>query len=332
MHDDDLPRKFLCSINAGGEYLFYRLKASQIEQANFLDERNLKLEGQSVESISVHDYHAVERGWPLRYIFHTAFCGSTLFSRALQETPKVMVLKEPDVLMKISSQSLLAGNENVVAYLVASLGELSRPWVASGSVVIKPTNSVNRMLPEILENYPGKTILLYSELEDFLVSCFKKLPAAEQKVRWMAQHLIHQTDLQKQLGVETYHPFGFVESCVITWYAQMEYFAKAIKRDVQGHIRMLDRKTMVSRPFDAVEAAVDFFGVEKTTAEIETSIGREFNRNSKKLDKIYTEAERSAEAEQVREKYSSLLEVALKWAETNVAPMAMVPEKYKSLI
>ncbi len=332
MHNDDSRRKFLCSISDGGEYLFYQLTASEIEQANFLDVRSLKLENAVPECISVHDYHAADQAWPLRYIFHTAFCGSTLLSRALQETPKIMVLKEPDVLMKISGQSLLAGNRNIVPFLLASLKELSKPWTPSGSVVIKPTNSVNRMIPEILGNYPGRAVLLCSALEDFLISCFKKLPSAEQKIRWMAQHLIHKTDLQNHLGVETDHPFEFAESCVLVWYSQMEYFAKAIKMDIHGDISMLDRKAMVERPFDAIHATVDFLGLDKTDAEIEASISREFNRNSKKLDKIYTEAERLAEATHVREKYSTLLDTALEWAETNVAPIAMVPQNYKTLI
>ena len=331
MSENDPSRKFLTSINAEGEYLFYSLTPSGIDRANFLDIQNLKLENAVPERIKVRDFVAPERGYPLSYIFHTAFCGSTLLSRALNEVPRVMVLKEPDVLMQISSQSLIVGNENVVPYLVDCLKELSKPWAAAGSVVIKPTNSVNRIILEILDLYPGKTILLYSGLEDFLVSCFKKLPMAELKLRWMAQHLIHTTQLQKNLNVETLHPFGFVEACVITWYSQMEYFAKAIELDHGDNIRTLNMKDMLAKPFESVQAASLFLGLEKSDAELAKSVGREFNRNSKALGNIYTEAERSLEVSQVRAQYSSLLKVALKWAEQNIAPVARLPEHYKSL-
>ncbi len=331
MSENDLPRKFLTSINVQGEYLFYRLTSLQIDRANFLDIQNLKLENAVPERIKVQDHVAPERGYPLSYIFHTAFCGSTLLSRALNQVPRVMVLKEPDVLMQISAQSLVAGNKNVIPYLLDSLKELSRPWATSGSVVIKPTNSVNRMILEILDVYPGKAILLYSELEDFLVSCFKKLPMADQKLRWMAQHLIHKTQLQKNLNVETLHPFGFVEACVITWYSQMEYFAKAIERDHGDNIRTLNMKDMLAKPYESVQAASLFLGLEKSDAEIAESVGREFNRNSKAPEKIYTDAERSLEVSQVRAQYSSLLEVALEWAEQNIAPVAMLPGHYKPL-
>ena len=332
MNENDLPRKFLTTINAQGEYLFYPLTALQIDRANFLDVQNLKLENAVPERIKVQDYVAPERGYPLSYIFHTAFCGSTLLSRALNEVPKVMVLKEPDVLLKISCQSLVVGNEKIIPYLRDSLKELSRPWAGTGSVAIKPTNSVNRIILEILDVYPGKAILLYSELEDFLVSCFKKLPMADQKLRWMAQHLIHQTQLQKNLNVETLHPFGFIEACVMTWYSQMEYFAKAIERDHGDSIRTLNMKDMLARPFESVQAASRFLGLEKSEAELAESVGREFKRNSKELGKIYTDAERSLEVSQVKAKYASLLEVALEWAEQNIAPVAMLPGHYKPLI
>lgn len=328
----DVPRKFLCSISPQGDYVFYALTASQVADANFLDIKNLKLENASHESIPIRAYAGQEQGWPLRYIFHTAFCGSTLLSRALSELPRIMVLKEPDVLMKVSGGSLHSGNESVIPYLMTSLKELSQPWTESGAVVIKPTNSVNRLVPEIMANYPGKTILLYGGLEDFLVSCIKKLPAAEEKIRWMAQHLLHQTDLQKKLGVDTYYKFNFVESCVITWYSQMEYFAKAIERDHLDQIRMLDMKDMLAKPFETVRAASHFFELQKSDAEIEVSVAREFSRNSKKVETAYTDAERSQEASRVRAQYSDLLRIALEWAANNIAPAAIMPGNYKSLV
>ncbi len=332
MNEINTPRNFLCTINAEGEYLFYSLKASEIEQANFLDIHNLKLEAVLPERIPVRDFVPPAQAWPLRYIFHTAFCGSTLLSRALNQTPRDLVLKEPDVLMKISSQSLLVGNENISPFLLASLKELSRPWAPSGSVIIKPSNSVNRLILEILGHYPGRAILLYSSLEEFLVSCFKKLPHAEQKIRWMAQHLIHHTELQKKLNVGSNHPFGFIESCVIAWYSQMEYFAKAIERDTNDQIRMLEMKDMLAKPFEAVHAASQFFGLDRTLTELEASVSREFSRNSKNLDKAYTDTDRSLEANRVKIEYSSVLAEALKWAEANIAPVAIMPGQCKSLI
>lgn len=331
MNANSTPRKFLCSINAGGEYLFYPLSATTIEQVNFLDVDNLKLENALAERIAVNQYPMPERDWPLRYIFHTAFCGSTLLCRALGETPRVMVLKEPDVLMKISSQSLLAGNQAVVPYMLASLKTLSQPWTDNGVVIIKPTNSVNRLLLDVTVNYPGKTILLYGGLEDFMISCLKKLPAAEQKIRWMAQHLIHGTELQKKLGVDTYYPFNFLEACIITWYSQMEYFAKAIAQDERDQIRTLNMKKMLSDPLAAVRAASEFFRLDRSGTEIEASVDREFRRNSKHLEKTYTESDRTSEAAKIRAEYSALLEVAMKWAEDNIAPIALLPAHHKPL-
>jgi hypothetical protein len=332
MKANDLPRRFLSSINAQGEYVFYPLTALQIERANFLDIQNLNLKDVVPVRIRVQDYVAPEKGYPLCYIFHTAFCGSTLLSRALSQAPKTVVLKEPDVLMKISNQSLISGNESVIPYLQDSLKELSQPWVENGKVAIKPTNSVNRIIREILYAYPGKAVLLYSELEDFLVSCFKKLPTAEQKLRWMAQHLIHQTRLQKKLKIETLHPFGFIEACIITWYSQMEYFAKAIEDDIYDNIRTLNMKDMLEKPLESVQAASLFLGLEKSDTELAVGVTREFNRNSKATGRPYTNVDRSFEISQVKTQYSLALTAALEWAELNIAPIAIVPTQNKPLI
>jgi hypothetical protein len=233
--------------------------------------------------------------------------------------------------MQISNRSLVVGNAGVGQLLSDSLAELSQPWTENGAVVIKPTNSVNRLLPEILRCRPGKTILLHGGLEDFIVSCLKKMPTAETRVRWMAQHLLPGSDLQHQLGVDPRHPFNILESCVITWYVQMEYFAKALAADRDNRIRTLDMKTMLADPVRTVARVTEFFDLDRSEAEIEAAVAREFSRNAKHVERRYNDAERAREAATVRKEFSSLIATALEWAAQSIAPFARIPDQFKPI-
>src|SRR5690606_3216228 len=116
------------------------------------------------------------------------------------------------------------------ARLATVLALLGRSWTPGGRVLIKPTNQVNSLIGRILALQPDSAaILLYSSLEQFVVSCFEKLPLAETRIRWMAQHLLVGSELSARFGISPRHPFSLPEACVFTWYAQMERYAKALR-------------------------------------------------------------------------------------------------------
>ncbi|MEO6658204.1 MAG: hypothetical protein ABIM73_08015 [Arenimonas sp.] len=234
--------------------------------------------------------------------------------------------------MKTSSQYLHAGNKKILRFLMASLNEISQPWSATGQVVIKPTNSVNRLIPDILGDYPGRAIFLCCSLEEFLIPCFKKLRAAEKKLRWMALHLTQGTELQRHLAADYRHPFGFIESCVITWYLQMEYFSKAIDNERSDGIRRICMQDMLASPSETVKMAADFLEIDKPDSEIAAAVQRGFNRNSKFTARAYDRNERLKVVCEVKAKYESLLEAALAWAEQYIAPFAVIPKASANLL
>lgn len=331
MTEHPSPRPFLFTLDREGEFIFYTLTADQIARATFLDLKNLHLEAATPERVPVGNF--LPPAWVVspRYLFHTAFCGSTLLARVLTDAPRTVVLKEPDVLLQISSRSLRVDAGHVDKLLSDSLAALSQPWVDGGVVIIKPTNSVNRLLPEILRCRPGKTILLHGGLEDFLVSCLKKMPTAETQVRWMGQHLLPGSELQARLGVDPRHPFNILESCVLTWYVQMEYFAKALDADHDDRIRTLAMKSMLADPLAAITGVSTFLELDRSEADIEAAVQREFNRNAKHVDRPFRETDRARESAAIREQFSSLIAMALDWAEQNIAPVARLPEQFKPI-
>jgi hypothetical protein len=324
---NQMNNELLWSFDDNNRFGYRKISAEAVASANFLDERTLPS--------SPHDiyYKAaaadIENNAPLasrRYIFHTAFCGSTLLCRTLTDQPRVMVLKEPDVLLQIARRQLDEGSKVARPYLAQAIGELSMPWVKDGVSVIKPTNSVNRILQDIQQVAPGKTLLMYSSLEDFILSCCKKLPQAETSIRWMAQYLIHQSDLGRKLGIDKSQNFNFLEACIVTWYAQMEYYYKAISVQASKDIALLGLERLLSDPEASVFAASDFLELDHSRAELSEKIGKTFSKNSKSVQSDFSARRREDEKAELKKHFASLLGLAEKWEDEVMRPIAVVPD------
>ena len=88
-----------------------------------------------------------------RFVFHVGFCGSTLLARLIDRPGMVLVLKEPQCLADIAGQRarLVAGRgvaplARLIDHALESLGAAGEPELA---VVVKPTNWVNSLLPQL---------------------------------------------------------------------------------------------------------------------------------------------------------------------------------------
>jgi hypothetical protein len=313
------------------ELLMLPVPAERIADAAFLDQR---LGGDWTA--------AVRLGWreiaiapvppPAALLFHTAFCGSTLLARTLQLPPQVVALREPQVLNQLASAALRQPRSRIEGPLRAALGLLARPWVSEGRILIKPTNQANNLLPDLLRLTRGKAILLYSSLPEFVISCCKKLPEADRRVRWMAQHLIKDTRLQDALQVPWDHPFHFIESCVLTWYSQVERYAEALADDSEDRLRSLDMQAMLADPMAAVAAAAEWLELGIQASALQARVHEQFQRNAKHPERMFDAAQRAREREQVAARHADILEGAINWARDVVAPCARLPVDWKPLV
>ena len=329
----DDPRHYIADYDAAADaFLAVAVDEALLARAPFLDrrlevdwERALRVPAATVDAPAVA---------PPAFIFHTAFCCSTLLARALDATPRVVALKEPLALMSLSAASLDAAfaRERLDDRLRRALALLARPWSEGGRVLIKPTNLVNRLLPRTLEVAPGaRAVLLYSSLREFLVSCCKKLPQAETRIRWMANHLLPGSPLAHALGVDPLQPFNFVEACVLTWYAQMELFGIALARDGGARLATLDMDVLLAEPARTVAHAARWLGLDASLDGLDARVAAEFSRHAKATDQPFDPAARAAEKARVLARYGQLIDQAEAWAKQVVAPAAQLPRQWHAL-
>ena len=106
---------------------------------------------------------------PCHFIFHSAFCCSTLLARALDVPGRSMGLKEPLVLNDLAQAALAAGTPAAVrAQLEPILSLLARPFAPGETTVIKPSNVANVLIDQILDVRPTSRPCCCRLTSDFL--------------------------------------------------------------------------------------------------------------------------------------------------------------------
>lgn len=321
---------------ASDSFLFAEVDLDLLGRAAFLD-RRLGDVWQRTVAVPVADVRRpFATASPSAWLFHTAFCGSTLLARALHAPPRCVALKEPAPLYALALATLreqsVQDRARTDERLSLTLALLGRPWAEDGRVLVKPSNGVNRLLSRILTHCPNaRVVLLHSRLDTFLVSCLKKLPQAETLMRWMAEQLVVDTTLPRRLGIQAGHRYNFVESCVLTWYAQIERYAEALDGDIADRIRSLEMQAMLDAPLRATAAAATWLDLDAAREGIEARVAEVFARDAKSPDRAHGRERREAEAKAVMAHYGELIERALDWARRSVAPVARLPVDWKPL-
>jgi hypothetical protein len=317
------------------QFRFKKIDIRTIGDSSFLDDRMNTLKSEEILLAAETEFRLKHERAPA-FLFHTAFCGSTLLARALHSPPEIVSLKEPSVLLDLSSPSLITRFDitpnDLHKRLESSLKLLGRPWTLGGRILIKPTNQVNRIIPQLLHLEPkARAVLLYSTLDEFLVSCFKKLPLAETRIRWMAQHLLVGSDLAVRLGIPVNYNFSLPESCVFSWYCQIERYAKALDSDTADRLRTLDFQMMLKNPMAAVSSAaswLDLPGAENS----EQRIINVFRYYSKAPGKEYSLTHREAENKATVNRFGDVIFRTIEWAKRNIEPGAVMPQSWRPLI
>ncbi len=218
------------------------------------------------------------------FIFHSAFCCSTLLVRALDREGVAMGLSEPVLLNDIVGWRHRGPVEGakVAMVLDQGLNLLARPWSPGEAIVLKPSNLVNALAPAMLGLHPGSNaLLLHAPLEDFLASIARKGLWGRLWVR----------DLFLKLGREGLLQFGIegqdllkltdIQVAALCWMGQQRQFHDLAVR-FGGRIRTLNSEDLMARPAETLAALAAHFALNLDQAAIEAIVsGPAFTRNSK---------------------------------------------------
>ncbi|MBK6708387.1 MAG: hypothetical protein IPG54_13245 [Sphingomonadales bacterium] len=247
---------------------------------------------------------------PVHFIFHSAYCCSTLLARAFDVPGLAFALKEPSILNDLSGWRRRGAPPAAVAdALRLSLGLLGKPFESGEQIVIKPSNVINALAPAMLATLPAaRALLLYTPLPNYLASIAKKGMWGRLWVRelfvkltrdgltdygFSADDILQQTDLQ---------------IAAIGWLAQHRAFAALCARFGPDRVATLQSERLLADPQAGVTALAQFYGIDadsRLQAHVQSvfgthsKTGESFSRDARESEHVGSLAAHAEEVEKV---------------------------------
>ena len=264
---------------------------------------------------------------PVHFVFHSAFCASTLLTRALDREGMAMGLSEPVILNDIVGLRRRGeiDERGTARLLDGALNMLARPWSPGEPVIVKPSNVVNPLASGLLVLRPdAKAILLFAPLETFLTSVARKGMFCRLWVRELLEGLIREGIADFGFSASDVFRQTDLQCAAIGWLAQHRLFGQLVASYGPSRVRSLSSEALLSAPADvllAVSRHLDLpLDLELAQAIAE---GPVFSRHSKSGNAFNT-GDRAIAYEQVRNSHKDEIGMVTAWARA-VAGAAGVP-------
>jgi hypothetical protein len=215
---------------ARGAALLVQLNESAYRAASFLDDRilapGIKGAWASLESV-LRTAESGAAGKPLHFIFHTGHVGSTLLSRLLDESGRVLSLREPLPLRTLADAADVLGlPESLLS--VADFEDLerallqlwSRGYTSTHSVVLKATSSASRIATSLLERLPSaRAIYLNLRAEPYLATLLAGKNSSVD-LRGHGPVRIRQLQTRIEAPLAPLHALSLGELAAMSWLAE----------------------------------------------------------------------------------------------------------------
>jgi len=260
---------------------------------------------------------------PVHFIFHSAFCCSTLLARAFDLPGRSIGLKEPKILNDLALEAHQRRLRPDIVALV--LGLLARTAAPGETLVVKPSNEANILIEPLLAARPAsKAILLSSPLQDFLYSVAKK--GMWGRIWARRQHGRLRTFQRRDPGFSATEMFEQtdLQIAAMAWLMQRAQFLH-VASAFPDRARSLDSEQLLASKATILQAAADWFGIAITSEDAAGIAGSDiFAEHAKEIGRRYDPAVRDSERDALRLAHRDEIDMVLRWAEA-VAGAMQVP-------
>ena len=195
---------------------------------------------------------------PVHFIFHTAFCRSTLLARALNIESVSIGLSEPGIIADLAS----AGPQARRLY-APILRLLARKRDGADAVFIKPTNHANRILPDLMSAAPdAHAVLMTNPLAPFLLSVRKRGLMGHRWGRKLYLELQGYAGIDLGLPPEEVFAMSDLQTAGMGWLLNQNYFTQIASGPAGYRLRTLDGDYFNAHRGETLSAILAFCDVE----------------------------------------------------------------------
>lgn len=259
---------------------------------------------------------------PPDFIFHSAFCCSTLLARALDIPGTAMALKEPQILNELADAARAKALGADVLGLVARL--LGRPFTEGERLVVKPSNVVNLLAPTLMNAGEGsRAIFLYAPLRRFLGSVATKGLWGRRWARRLYAQLLRDTGLVFGLGDAEQFELSDLQVAALAWLMHHVQGLNLL-RQFPERVRTLDSEIFLAKRAEALSAIAQHFRLDLSREQTEAiARGPAFSTHSKELGRTF-DPEGSLESRQPAAVIDEEIDMIATWT-SHVADHVGVP-------
>lgn len=294
---------------------FVKMSPQWYRESVFLDPARIK--GTYVIETNLQWTKTIAQTTPMRpigFIFHTAFCGSTLMAQALDALFDCLPVREPEILGNLLFY-LRSPNVSDHLWLEQVTRLLSRSYQPKQNVVVKANDNANPLMADLLTWRNALPIVfMYTPLSEFLAGCLK----ADNRREWIRQRfnavqsnvpdLLH---INNPLEVED-NAFG--KMAAVYWSYNIALYYRA-RQSASTHLRSLDFNQMLAQPLQAIEACANLLGLHsKTGVDKNSEINKLFGVYSKNSNFKYSPQQRNEDIQRVLDDHCDHLNAAEKLA------------------
>ena len=296
-------------------FQFVPASRSLRQSAPFLTDEYLKPD-QTMRPIARTDALAIGANRnPVHFIYHSAYCCSTLLARAFDLPGIASSLKEPQILNDMVGWRQRGGDpKRIGPVLDSSLQMLARPFEPGEATIIKPSNILNGLAEAMLTMRPeAGCVILYAPLRAFLASIARKGMFGRLWVRELLSSQL--VDGLVNLGFEPrdYLLHTDLQAGAVGWLAQHQLFAHLARR-WPDRVRTLDSEVLVARPAEAMAASAALFGLTLGDDVITSIVADVFARDAK-TDTAFTQGQREADRRAGEALHADEIDKVAIWAE-----------------
>ncbi len=297
-------------------FQFRHIPRDQHSRATFLTDEYLGAEARIVPVPRAQALGAgAERG-PIHFIFHSAFCASTMLVRALDVPGLAMGLSEPMLCNDMMGWRWRgADRRQVAAVLDASLAMLQRPFAPGEAVVVKPSNIFNPLIQAVMALRPdSRAVLLHAPLPVFLASVARKGLWCRLWARELLEGHLREGLVDLGFGPAELFRQSDLQIAALGWLVQHRLFGQVAQALGPDRIATLDSETLTGQQQDSLVAVARHFGLGLTPQLQASMLASPALTNHSKFGQAFSAEDRAAEQDFARKAYGDEIDKVHVWA------------------